>query len=90
MRGLQYARTRIALSCWWVLANAINSDLLESEPIVCGAVSLAPSESMAVDCEVSVTADRDNFHIKGEYRASASGEIVKRRSVDTSIPRKYV
>ena len=32
---------------------------------------------VAVDCEVSVTADRDNFHIKGEYRASESGEIVK-------------
>ena len=95
MRGLQYARTRRALSCWRVLAKAINgpewlphgvgpesppdqlskgsgslvfgSDLLESELIVCGAVSLALSEGVAVDGEVSVTADRDNFHIKGEY-----------------------
>ncbi len=43
-----------------------------------------------VECEVKVTADADNFYIKGEYRAIENMKIIRRRGVDVSVRRKSV
>jgi hypothetical protein len=45
---------------------------------------------VGVECEVRVTADAENFFIKGEYRAIEKGRLVRRRAIDIPIKREFV
>jgi len=43
-----------------------------------------------VECEIRVTADAENFYVKGEYRAIENKRVIKRRVVDVPVQRKFV
>ena len=43
-----------------------------------------------VECELWVSADAENFYVKGEYRALEDDHVVKRRAVDFTVTRRYV
>jgi putative CocE/NonD family hydrolase len=44
----------------------------------------------AVECELRVSADAENFYIEGEYRALEDNRVIKRRTIKQPIPRKHV
>jgi len=43
-----------------------------------------------VECEIRVTADAENFYVKGEYRAIENKRVIKRRGVDLPVQRKFI
>ena len=45
---------------------------------------------VGVECEIEVTADRDNFHINGEYRALEIGQLCKRRVIRIPVKRRHI
>jgi len=45
---------------------------------------------VGIECDVLITADTENYRIKGEYRAIENGQLVKRRVIDTLVHREFV
>jgi predicted acyl esterase len=45
---------------------------------------------VGVECDVEVSADLENFYIRGEYRALEDGKVIQRRVVDIPVKRRYV
>ncbi len=43
-----------------------------------------------VECEVEVSADAENFYVRGEYRAIEDRRVIKRRMIDVMVKRQFV